>query len=53
MAEKIKNEKSVVDRDKKKLSKADKERIRKEKLKLAEYCPKVSGCSWDYAPRKK
>ena len=53
MTEAKNDEKNVVDRDKKKLSKAEKERIRKEKLKMAEYCPKVSGCSWDFSPRRK
>ena len=36
----------------KEVSKKEKERILKEKLKMASYCPKVSGCSWEYIKRK-
>lgn len=36
----------------KELSKKEQERILREKLKMASYCPKISGCSWGYMKRK-
>ena len=32
--------------------KKEREKARLEKLKLAEYCPKISGCSWDHAKKR-
>ena len=36
----------------KKVSQKEQERILREKLKMASYCPKISGCSWGYMKRK-
>jgi len=36
----------------KELTKAEKEKLRQEKLKMASYCPKVSGLSWSHSQRK-
>ena len=46
-------ESDVSKRRETRLSKHELEKIRREKLKLAAYCPKVSGCSWNHGdPRK-
>ena len=36
----------------KELSKKEQERILKEKLKMASYCPKIPGCSWGHMKQK-
>ena len=36
----------------KELSKNEQERILREKLKMASYCPKIPGCSWGYTKQK-
>lgn len=53
MAKRINNSSAVEGEAVQKLSKKDAERIRNEKLKMAAYCPRVSGASWDYTPNRK
>ena len=53
MAKRITNSSAVEGEAVQKLSKKDAERIRNEKLKMAAYCPRVSGASWDYTPNRK
>ena len=44
--------KKVADKVEKVVDKKEQEQILKEKLKMASYCPKISGCSWGYSKRK-
>lgn len=44
--------KKVADKTEKVVDKKEQERILREKLKMASYCPKISGCSWGHMKRK-